>query len=78
MVNGEIIPEDDHFRWLGTLEGNNDKAYYAVIDRTPDFDGADGMDFKVKGSVNFGVGGSGSDGARHLDCRGLSRQRTGA
>lgn len=53
MVNGEIIPEDDHFRWLGTLEGNNDKAYYAVIDRTPDFDGADGMDFKVKGSVNF-------------------------
>ena len=53
MVNGEIIPEDDHFRWLGTLEGNNDKAYYAVIDRTPDFDGADGTDFKVKGSVNF-------------------------
>lgn len=53
MVNEEIISEDDHLHWVNSLDGNNDKAYYAILDCKPDPDDSAGADFRVKGSVNF-------------------------
>ena len=53
MVNEDIISEDDHLHWVNSLDGNNDKAYYAILDCKPDLDDPTGTDFRVKGSVNF-------------------------
>ena len=53
MVNEDIISEDDHLHWVNSLDGNNDKAYYAILDCKPDLDDPNGTDFRVKGSVNF-------------------------